>query len=229
MPVAQRHARLVCARGICMHTARAHATQVVHDAYSKRPLVWLRTYHGTISAGQTLHNTRPGVDERPTRLLRMHGEDAVDIADVGRGQIVAALGMKHTRTGDTLLLSPPTGLAAIRLPDVHTPTPVFFTAIEVRRTPSCDAMMPLPPTPRELGRAARVRRPSGRAVKAKGQLRKADAASRCALALPATTRAALSPTIWRRRLIWRPRRRRRQPSRRRLRARSRRSCLRIRA
>ena len=110
--------------------AVALAFKVVHDGYSKKPLVWLRVYSGELSHGETLHNARTGASERPTRLLEMHGELSREPRHVGPGSIVAAQGLKGTRTGDTLLLRPKEGFASHRLPELRAPAPVFFCSVE---------------------------------------------------------------------------------------------------
>ena len=124
--------------------AVAFAFKVVHDPRSKKPIVWLRTYSGEMAPGQPLLNGRLGEEERPTRLLVMHGDETSDVQTVGAGAICAAVGMKRTRTGDTLLLHPRPGHAELQLPVLRTPTPVFFTAVEVAsasQQPALDAAL----------------------------------------------------------------------------------------
>uniref|UniRef100_A0A7S4B194 Tr-type G domain-containing protein n=1 Tax=Chrysotila carterae TaxID=13221 RepID=A0A7S4B194_CHRCT len=112
--------------------AVALAFKVVHEPSSRRPLVWLRAYHGEIRAGDVLHNSVNGSSERVSRLLRMRGEAVVDVEAVRAGEICAAMGLKHTRTGDTVLLSPSGENAALRLEGVPVPPPVFFCAVETQ-------------------------------------------------------------------------------------------------
>lgn len=89
---------------------------MVHDAHSKKPVVWLRVYSGEVAQGETLRNSRTGASERPTRLLTMHGEETRDLPSAGPGAICAAVGMKSTRTGDTLILQPRDEAADLVLP-----------------------------------------------------------------------------------------------------------------
>ncbi len=124
--------------------AVALAFKVAHDAYSKKPLVWMRVYSGEVCPGDALWNARTGEAERPTRLLQMHGEDTLDVGAAGPGSIVAAHGLKHTRTGDTLLLRPREGCERAQLPGLHAPSPVFFCAVETHSSsqqPALDAAL----------------------------------------------------------------------------------------
>src|SRR5690606_10060712 len=54
------------------------------------------------SAGDMVLNTTTGKKERLGRLLRMHANHREDVQDVFTGDIVAAIGLKNTTTGDTL-------------------------------------------------------------------------------------------------------------------------------
>lgn len=110
--------------------AVALAFKVVHDSHSRRPIVWLRVYSGELRSSDALVNSTNGKTERLGRLLKMHGEASSEQSAVGAGDIVAALGFKHTRTGDTLLLSPASGCNELRLEGVAVPPPVFFCALE---------------------------------------------------------------------------------------------------
>ncbi|KAL1522960.1 hypothetical protein AB1Y20_017924 [Prymnesium parvum] len=110
--------------------AVALAFKVQHDAHTKKPVVWLRVYGGVIRAGDALLNTRTGEAQKPTRLLRMHGEDAEAIEQVEEGGICAAVGLREARTGDTLLLEPASGCETLQLPSLRIPSPVFFCAVE---------------------------------------------------------------------------------------------------
>ena len=111
--------------------AVALAFKVVHDPRSRRPIVWLRVYSGEIAIGSTLLNSHTAAEERPTRLLQLNGEESTELKLAGAGSICAAVGLKRTRTGDTLLLRPSEGCSELRLAELRTPTPVFFSAVEV--------------------------------------------------------------------------------------------------
>ena len=78
-------------------------------------LVFFRLYRGTLTKGSTLYNARTGKAERVSRLMVMHADRREDIDCAYSGDIVAIIGAKDVRTGDTLadkgtdiILEPPT-------------------------------------------------------------------------------------------------------------------------
>jgi len=89
-------------------------------------LTFLRVYAGTLRTGETLFNASKGKKERLGRLLRMHANQREDVDTCASGNIVAAVGLKHTFTGDTLC-SPDRRVA---LETIAFPEPVIAIAIE---------------------------------------------------------------------------------------------------
>ncbi len=78
-------------------------------------LVFFRIYQGTLAKGSSLINPRTGKTERVSRLMLMHADSREDIDRAFSGDIVALIGAKDVRTGDTLadkgediILEPPT-------------------------------------------------------------------------------------------------------------------------
>ena len=65
-------------------------------------LYYVRVYSGTIKAGSYLLNTTTGQQERIARLLLMHANDREEITEAYAGEIIAVVGLKETKTGDTL-------------------------------------------------------------------------------------------------------------------------------
>jgi elongation factor G len=118
-------------------TACALAFKVVNDP-KRGVLVYVRVYSGSIDRGATLYNTNLCLAERAPRLLKMYANDAVEVDSIGAGQIGVITGLKHARTGDTLIVyrglqmkgSPPGGLNTLQLRPITVPPPVFFTSIE---------------------------------------------------------------------------------------------------
>ncbi|HAZ35272.1 MAG TPA: hypothetical protein DCY69_00920, partial [Acidimicrobiaceae bacterium] len=55
-----------------------------------------------LEKGSAVLNTRTGNKERIGRILEMHANDREDRDEVRTGDIVAGIGLKNTRTGDTL-------------------------------------------------------------------------------------------------------------------------------
>lgn len=89
-------------------------------------LVFLRVYSGSLKTGDTVYNVTKGKKERIGRLLRMHANHRQDINEAYAGEIVAAVGLKGTVTGDTLCADQqPIILEAITFPE-----PVISVAIE---------------------------------------------------------------------------------------------------
>jgi elongation factor G len=65
-------------------------------------LSYFRVYSGTLSAGSYVLNTRTGSKERIGRILRMHANHREEVKDVYAGDIGGIVGLKNTKTGDTL-------------------------------------------------------------------------------------------------------------------------------
>jgi len=89
-------------------------------------LTFVRVYSGTLSAGTGVYNSTREKKERIGRLLRMHANKREDIESISAGDIAAVVGLKDTRTGDTLCdPNKPIVLEAMDFP-----TPVIAVAIE---------------------------------------------------------------------------------------------------
>jgi elongation factor G len=103
----------------------AIAFKIMSDPYVGK-LTYFRVYSGTVDKGDTVMNSTRGKKERFGRLLRMHAASQEDIDAVFTGDIVAAIGMKATRTGDTLCaIDSPIVLESMTFPE-----PVISVAIE---------------------------------------------------------------------------------------------------
>jgi len=105
----------------------ALAFKIQSDAYVGK-LTYFRVYAGHAAKGDTVLNATTGRKERFGRLLRMHANHREDIDDVFTGDIVAAVGLKATTTGDTLTAVH----APIHLESMTFPAPVISIAIEPR-------------------------------------------------------------------------------------------------
>ncbi len=103
----------------------ALAFKIMSDPHVGK-LTYFRVYSGHASKGDMVLNTTHGKKERIGRLLRMHANHREDIEDVFTGDIVAAVGLKQTATGDTL--SDPAH--PIQLESMSFPAPVISVAIE---------------------------------------------------------------------------------------------------
>jgi elongation factor G len=103
----------------------ALAFKVMSDPYVGK-LTYFRVYSGTVKAGERVMNVTSGKTERIGRLLQMHANHREERDEIGAGEIVAAVGLKATTTGDTLAIDS----APIRLESMEFPDPVISVAIE---------------------------------------------------------------------------------------------------
>jgi elongation factor G len=103
----------------------ALAFKVMSDPYVGK-LTYFRVYSGQVKAGERVLNTTTGKTERISRILLMHANHREERESIGAGEICAAVGLKHTTTGDTLA----TETAPIRLESMDFPEPVISVAIE---------------------------------------------------------------------------------------------------
>jgi len=103
----------------------AIAFKIVTDPYVGR-LAYLRVYSGSLKAGGVALNANTGRKERIQKILLMHANKREQMEEATTGEIVAVVGFKKIRTGDTLCaLERPILLEEMRFPE-----PVIFVAIE---------------------------------------------------------------------------------------------------
>ena len=101
-------------------------------------LVYVRVYSGSVTKNSDLFNTNLQVSEKAQRIWRMYASDSVDIDTLEAGQIGVIPGLKHTRTGDTLVsyagmkpdAGPPSPLNSLQLRPIDVPPAVFFSSVE---------------------------------------------------------------------------------------------------
>src|SRR5438045_3761788 len=103
----------------------ALAFKIMTDPYVGK-LTFFRVYSGVLAAGSYVYNSTKDRRERIGRLLQMHANKREEIEEVRAGDIAAAIGLKDTKTGDTLCdEGHPNILEAMR-----SPNPVISVAIE---------------------------------------------------------------------------------------------------
>lgn len=103
----------------------ALAFKVMSDPYVGR-LTYFRIYSGTLEAGSYIYNATRDKRERIGRLLQMHANKREEIQTASAGDIIAAVGLKFTSTGDTLSdENQPIVLESMTFPE-----PVISVAIE---------------------------------------------------------------------------------------------------
>jgi len=103
----------------------ALAFKVVTDQHVGR-LVYLRVYSGILESGSTVYNSATRSRERVGRLMVMHADSREERESAGPGEIVAAIGLKDTITGQTLCPQD----AQISLEQISFPDPVLSVAVE---------------------------------------------------------------------------------------------------
>ncbi len=89
-------------------------------------LVYFRVYSGVVKSGDSVYNPVKSKKERIGRIVQMHANTREEIKEVRAGDIAAAVGLKHTTTGDTL--SDPANI--ITLERMEFPEPVISVAVE---------------------------------------------------------------------------------------------------
>jgi len=103
----------------------ALAFKILTDPYVGQ-LTFFRVYSGALESGSYVLNVRQDKKERIGRLLQMHANKQQEIRSVKAGDIAAAVGLKYTRTGDTLSEEG----SPITLESMHFPDPVISIAVE---------------------------------------------------------------------------------------------------
>jgi len=103
----------------------ALAFKIMTDPYVGK-LTFFRVYSGSLAAGSYIYNSTKDKKERIGRLLQMHANKREELEEVRAGDIAAAIGLKDTKTGDTLCdAGHPIILEAMKFPE-----PVISVAIE---------------------------------------------------------------------------------------------------
>jgi elongation factor G len=106
-----------------------------NDPYSGH-LAFLRIYSGSVKTGDQVLNSVKGTRERVGRLLKMHANKREEIKEALAGDIVAAVGLKNSATGDTLC----SDADPIVLGDMLIPEPVIHTAVSPRNNDDQDKL-----------------------------------------------------------------------------------------
>ncbi|MBI3788964.1 MAG: elongation factor G, partial [Ignavibacteriales bacterium] len=103
----------------------ALAFKIMTDPFVGR-LTYFRIYSGTLKSGSYVYNASSDKKERIARVLRMHANHREEVSEAYSGDIIGAIGLKHTRTGDTLTEEDD----PIILEKMTFPEPVIDVAIE---------------------------------------------------------------------------------------------------
>lgn len=121
----------------------ALAFKVTHDKH-RGQMVYMRAFCGGLDreTSPPLFNVSNGKKELPTGLLRVMADTATDAGQISTGDIFAAVGMKHTRTGDTVSTRRPKGKTSggqgdeyvLPLEGMPSPPAVISVSIEAEST-----------------------------------------------------------------------------------------------
>jgi elongation factor G len=113
----------------------ALAFKIMSDPFSGQ-LTYFRVYSGKLHAGSYVYNVAKEKKERIGRLLKMHANKREEIGEVSAGDIAAAVGLKDTRTGDTLCEEK----YPILLEVINFPEPVISLAVEPKTKQDLDKL-----------------------------------------------------------------------------------------
>lgn len=113
----------------------ALAFKIMTDPFVGR-LTYFRVYSGKLTKGSYVLNSVSGTKERISRLVQMHANHREEIEEALTGDIVAAVGLKDTRTGDTLCDEN----KPIVLEKMSFPEPVIQIAIEPKTKADSDKL-----------------------------------------------------------------------------------------
>lgn len=113
----------------------ALAFKIATDPYVGK-LTFFRVYSGVLKSGSYVYNSSKNKKERIGRLLQMHANHRQDVEEAYAGDILAAVGLKFTTTGDTLCDEEKT----IILESMDFPEPVIDVAIEPKTTADQEKM-----------------------------------------------------------------------------------------
>ena len=113
----------------------ALAFKLMSDPYVGH-LTFLRIYSGSLKSGDSVINVNKGKKERIGRLLKMHANQREDVSEVYAGDIVAAVGLKNTTTGDSLCGAE----RPVLLESLYVPEPVMGLSIKPASKPLAEKL-----------------------------------------------------------------------------------------
>ncbi len=102
-----------------------------------RKMTYLRVYSGTVKVSEMIYNPGKKIKEKMARLLKMHSNKRERINQASAGDIVAAMGLKLTTTGDTLCFEN----NPILLEPMQFNEPVITVAIEPKKVQDHDRLL----------------------------------------------------------------------------------------
>tara|TARA_B100000676_G_scaffold164532_1_gene161792 strand:+ start:383 stop:2476 length:2094 start_codon:yes stop_codon:yes gene_type:complete len=109
--------------------------KIMTDPYVGK-LTYIRVYSGSLPSGSYVVNATKDRKERVGRILQMHANKREDKEEIFAGDIAAVIGLKDSKTGDTLCQPD----APIILEAMNFPEPVISVAIEPKTRPDQDKL-----------------------------------------------------------------------------------------
>lgn len=103
----------------------ALAFKITYDSYAGF-LTFVRIYAGKIEQGKTVYNPSLDKRERVSKILLMNSNKKEELKEAGAGEIVALVGLRETKTGDTLCDAKKIAI----LENISVPESVIYTAVE---------------------------------------------------------------------------------------------------
>jgi elongation factor G len=113
----------------------ALAFKLMSDPYVGH-LTFLRIYSGVLKSGDQVYNSGREAREKIGRLLKMHANKREEIKEAGAGDIVAAVGLRNSSTGDTLCDE----ARPLVLEQMHIPEPVVHIALAPKNKDEADKL-----------------------------------------------------------------------------------------
>lgn len=114
----------------------ALAFKIAIDPYVGK-LTFIKVYSGTLKTGDMIYNVSTGKRERVSKIMQMHSNKQQQLGSITAGNIVALVGMKEIRTGDSLTEEK----HPILLENIDFPDPVIQIAIEPKTKDDEDKLM----------------------------------------------------------------------------------------
>jgi elongation factor G len=114
----------------------AIAFKIATDPYVGK-LTFIKVYSGQLNTGEVVYNVTSGKRERVSKILQMHSNKQTQLDSVTAGNIVALVGMKEIKTGDSLCEEK----SPIFLENIDFPEPVIQIAVEPKTKDDEDKLM----------------------------------------------------------------------------------------
>ena len=115
----------------------ALAFKVLHDPH-RGPLIFFRVYSGEIKVKDAIQNVTRGRKERLTKILQIHANKTQEIDSISVGNIGAAVGLRFTSTGDTIVQAK--DKEEVTLAGMQIPEPVIFRSVEPKSSADQSAL-----------------------------------------------------------------------------------------